>query len=259
MPRFYCPHPSLAASTPAELSDTVVTLDDDQAHHARRVLRLTDGDAVDIFDGQGVVARGVVEHRGKQSDIRITRAARVSRPGPWIGIAVATPKGPRAVEMVNQLSQLGADSYTPLICDRSVVRPGSTRLEQFRRVCIESAKQCGRPYLMRVEPLATLASVMSDPHGLCLITRPAVEDETGSDETTSQALPPMPVDLTAEAEAIVILIGPEGGWTPNELQAAQQAGCQPWTLSHHVLRVETAAAAAVALIRYLSHPPTLRL
>ncbi len=261
MPRFYCPQwpvsdtTTLGAKLPRGdtrfLSGVVVALDADQAHHAQRVLRLQPGDVVEVFDGRGTVGSGQLELSSGRVSARITQAKRVVPPQPTIDIAAAAPKGPRAGDMVNQLSQLGATKYLPLRTSRSVAHPGPGRLQQLARVAIESAKQCARAHLMAIDPLTTLNAVLLDAidqYDLRLIaTAPSTPD---SDPPA--AMPPGFDDRLNSAKRILVLIGPEGGWTDQERQAAQQARCVPWSLGPHVLRVETAAAAAVGVLRYLA-------
>ncbi len=210
-----------------------------------RVLRLREGDAVELFDGRGTTAQGEIEFQGSQALVRLTETRKAPPPQPRVHVAAALPKGTRAKDMVNQLGQLGADQLTPLLTEHSVTDPRAGKLGQLERVAIESAKQCGRAYLMRVCPPQSFKDVLAQPHGLCLFAdtaQPATPGGVG-DAIAKQI---------AEAKDVLILIGPEGGWSDEERRMANDAGAVAWSLGPHTLRVETAAAAAVAVARYLT-------
>lgn len=239
----------MPAGTPGQplLSGSLVPLDPQQSHHAKRVLRLEANDPVELFDGQGTVGRGVIVAEPSGFMVRLTELHTIPPLTPTINIAAATPKGPRAGEMVNQLSQLGADRYIPLHTHRGIVRPKASRIEHLMRVAIESAKQSQRAYLMAINQSETLTTVLDQPYDLRLIAQPT------SPHTTQQTLAQL-AGRIASAKRILILIGPEGGWTDDELQTAQQAGCLAWRLGPNVLRVETAATTAVAIARHMAQP-----
>jgi len=246
MHRFYCPDPPLKALKPVNLSEAAVELDRDQTHHAQKSLRLAPGNTVGIFDGRGTVATGQIQYKSNRAWIRITTIREIPPLQPVIHIASAVPKGPRAGDMMNQLGQLGADRYTPLQTTRSVVHPRPGKLEQFARIAIESAKQSNRAYLMKIDPLTTLDTVLAQPHDLCRIAHLA-----SPTQPPVQGAPTI-TDRINRSKNALILIGPEGGWTDEEYQAAINANCVPWRLGPNILRIETAAPAAVAIMRSLA-------
>ena len=251
MHRFYhaeLPKPDKPSDIPlagSALSDCSqpVKLDKEQSHHLRRVLRLAPGDTIELLDGNGAVARGVIEDCHDQATVRISEVVLVPPARPTLDLAVCMPKGPRADDMVNQLSQLGVDRLIPLLTQRSVVKPGPGRLDRFRRAAIVSVKQCGRPYLMHIDSPAPVADLLGGDYDLKLIADPAAEPVTDT-----------PIRV-GKAGRILVLIGPEGGWTESESEAAAQSGCIGWSFATHVLRIETAATAAAAIVRHLTHQP----
>jgi 16S rRNA (uracil1498-N3)-methyltransferase len=240
MARFYVP--DLPGPRPGEAD--LVALDDEQSHHARRVLRLREGDEVELFNGAGLVARGRVEAgaaqpgRGARVLVRVLEARLVEADRPRVEIAAAIPKGPRAQDMVEQLSQAGADRLIPLLTERSVVDPRPGKVERFGRIAIESAKQCGRAHVLIVEPPASLEQVLRRQCDVRLLASP------GADAA-------LEVRGVAAAASVLVLIGPEGGWTDAERDQAMRAGCRGWSLGPHVMRIETAAVVAAALVRYV--------
>jgi 16S rRNA (uracil1498-N3)-methyltransferase len=234
-PRFHCP----AIGDPG----SAAMLEAEQARHAARVLRLREGDGVELFDGCGRVARGViVTARRDAVAVQVVSAARIEPDTPAVDMAVALPKGPRVEDMVNQLAQVGVDRLVPLRAARATVEPRDAKLDRLRRVAMDAARQSRRAWAMTIDEPATLTSVLSGSHDLRLIAQPGA--------TAS------PHRLTAAGlSRVLVLIGPEGGWTDQELAATATAGCLPWRLGPHVMRIETAAVVAAALMRYLTMPP----
>lgn len=251
-PRFFCP--TLGAASLSEspvATELLCTLDHDETRHARKVLRLSEGDRVELFDGHGRLADAQLSAFEKSRDgfmavcrVREVRSAAEARPR--ITVASAVPKGPRAEAMVNQLGQLGADVFVPVRCGRSAVEPGGGKIERYEKAALASAKQSGRPWLMRVEPMADLADVLRGSGaaaGVKLLLDPRGETMAG-----------LATQLES-AEKVVVLIGPEGGWTDTELAAADAAGFLRWCINDNVLRIEAAATAAVSVLRYLAAGP----
>lgn len=201
-------------------------VDDGDRHHLERVLRLRPGDPVVASDGLGGHRACRLGDRGSgvlepDGEIGLDPA-----PVPPITICFAVPKGERPELVVQKLTELGVDRIVPFLAARSVVRwdadraAGNTR--RLRRVAREAAMQCHRTRLPVVEDLRTFADVAAEPGA-------ALAD--GGGDPPSLALP-------------VLLVGPEGGWSPEEAAVdLPRVGLGP-----HVLRAETAAiAAAVAL------------
>ena len=165
--RFFCP--PLPDPPPPE---TQVHLDEQQAHHAQRVLRLKVGEAVELFDGCGRVGRGVIQSGGDKLIVKLTELHAVDPPQPALDLAVAIPKGPRADDMVNQLGQLGVDRLIALHTQRSVVDPRQMKLKRFAKLAVESARQSGRAFVMQIAQPASLAQVLTMDHDLRLVATP---------------------------------------------------------------------------------------
>ncbi len=210
----------------------VLELSDEESRHARGVLRLRVGEAVELLDGAGTVAAGVVAESGRVVRVKLSTMHRVAPLRPRVCIACAMPKGPRAADMVNQLSQLGVDELVPLRCERSVVDPGQGKVDRLGRAAVQSAKQCGRAWFMTVTEPMDFHRALELPGARRLLAL------AGGAELT-----------TGDGADLRIFIGPEGGFTAGETQAAMHAGCVPVSLGPFVLRIETAAVAAAAILR----------
>jgi 16S rRNA (uracil1498-N3)-methyltransferase len=200
-------------------------LSDADEHHLRRVLRVRDGDELTIADGTGRWrrARAGAEIEPLSANCVEPVAA------PEIAVAFAVVKGDRPEFIVQKLTELGVDRVVPFVAARSVVRWEPDKAERnimrLRRVAREAAMQCRRARLPLVEPLARFDDVIAREGA-------AIADLDG--EVPTLAHP-------------TLVIGPEGGWTDDERVAARaRVGLAP-----HVLRAETAAIAAGALLTAL--------
>jgi 16S rRNA (uracil1498-N3)-methyltransferase len=238
LPRFFCP--SLPVSQGGQVSDAPCALDKAESHHARNVLRLSVGDAVELFDGRGSFATASIKQfDAGRAVCRVDAVQHAPAVGPSLTIASAVPKGPRADAMVDQLSQLGVDRFIPLSAEHSVAVPKPSKIEKFSRAAVESAKQCGRRWLMCIDRPISPAEVWSDKsYGLKLLAAPS-----------GDPLADLPDRLRACGD-VLVLIGPEGGWGADELASAREAGCVMWSIAPNILRIETAATAAAAILRY---------
>lgn len=200
------------------------TLSPADRHHLERVRRVRTGDPVVVSDGSGRWREGTL---GGAGAVDVTGDVQVDdRPAPPITVAFALTKGERPELAVQKLTELGVDVIVPFTAARSVVRWDAQRadgnVERLRRVAREAAMQCRRSWLPEVAPLGTFATVSALPDA-------ALADAGGA--------PP-------SLQRPTVLIGPEGGWDDEE------RACELPTvgLGEHVLRAETAAMAAAALL-----------
>ncbi len=220
-----------------------VELDRDQSRHALRVLRLSVGDHLQLLDGRGAVASATVAgEAGGRVACAVVSVQRVRPTVPRLTVCSAIPKGPRGDAMVNDLAQLGADMLVPMRTARSVVHPGGPKLERYRKQSAEAAKQCGRAWFMEVAALTRFEEALAGHDGAAV--RLLADPEGAPTAALTSRL--------AGATSVVVLIGPEGGFTPAEAASAASAGFVPWRFAEHVLRVETACSAAVAVLRALA-------
>lgn len=233
---------------PASFDTATIELSRDESQHLAGVLRKSPGDVVEIFDGHGNSAEAVVETADKRTArLRILR--RLPTPLavlPFIELATAVPKGDRASWLIEKATELGADAWTPLLLTRSVVDPGEGKLAKLRQTVIAACKQCGRNRLLEINATRSWSDWLSAAarrHTL-VVAHPsgASAAATLQNLSSSDRTPP----------SIAIVIGPEGGFTDVEIAAAVEAGAHIVNLGPHILRLETAAIAALSWLRLAS-------
>jgi 16S rRNA (uracil1498-N3)-methyltransferase len=227
------------------IDQEMVELPAGESHHALGVLRLKDGATVEVFDGRGGRAAGMltVIGRGKAAARITVRHEKIDRPLPWVTLAFAPPKGNRLDWLLEKAAELGVAQLCPIIFERSVVRPELSEHARARwqAVCISAAKQCGAAFLPEILPPASLADFLATP-------RP--------DLGILGHLSGLPLkDAWPQGrpvKTVAILVGPEGDFTDAERDLAVSAGFIPARLGHFILRVETAAIALLAAVATLA-------
>ncbi len=234
--RFYVPGDWILEST--------AVLPHDQAHHLRHVLRLQNGDPVEIFDGEGTGYSGKVRHSGDETLVEdLTRLRAPEEHQPSLVLAQALIKADKFEWVLQKGTELGVSEFIPLetqFCDVRIPESRiAGRMERWRRIVREASRQSCRfsvPEIRRPTSLANLLSLedLSRLKGLFLY-----ENAPGS---WDGSIPP--------AGGYVLCIGPEGGWHSTEADAAAKAGFDSFNLGPRILRAETAALAAVTLLQF---------
>jgi len=223
------------------ISGRTAKLAGQEAHHLIHVMRASPGSRVILFDGSGSEFTARVERVGRaEVELAILSQATVDRESsPELTLGVALPKGDRQRWLVEKTVELGVRRFVPLATARSVSQAGPNALARLRRTVIEASKQCGRNRLMEIaEPESWpdfLAATQAAP---CrLLAHPA-------DETRQSPAPRIPEKLDTAALAV----GPEGGFTPDEVAQATASGWRAIDLGPRILRVETAAILLIATV-----------
>lgn len=232
-PRFFCPDGLLPASD--------MPLPAAVAHHAERVLRLAVGDPVTLFDGQGGECAASILAFGKQPLARLGPRLAIERESPLqITLVQALASGDKMDWVVQKAVELGVAAVQPVAAERSVLKLAGERADKrvahWQQVAVAACEQSGRNRVPVVGEILPLAKYLARPFdGTRLILAP------GADGALARKARP--------SRPLAILIGPEGGWSPAELDLAARAGCAPLALGPRVLRTETAGLAALAAMQ----------
>jgi 16S rRNA (uracil1498-N3)-methyltransferase len=218
------------------LAPGLVEVQGPEAHHLAAVCRVRPGDLVCLFNGDGHEYPAEV-HAVARRGVTLMVAG-VESPARELGyrleVAAPLPKGDRAQFLVEKLTELGVTALVPLRTRRSVVHPRETKLEKLERYVIEASKQCGRNVLMRIEGL-------SDWEEYCRRDQlPAARRVAHPSAASGQLVGPCTGDTA-------LAVGPEGGFTDEEIDVARAAGWQVVGLGPRILRVETAALVLTVL------------
>lgn len=227
-----------------------IALPEPAAQHLLRVLRLREGDACVLFNGDGNDYPARVTVAGKRGgEVEILGSEPVDNESPLrITLVQGIARGEKMDLVLQKATELGVDRIVPVNSERSEVKLDGERLERrvahWRAVLASACEQCGRARLPRLDAPVALASVggLLDPGGLRLTLDPQ----------GAHALPGLAPRLPADGSGtVVVAVGPEGGWAPRDRDRLQAAGFEGLRLGPRVLRTETAGLAAIAALQAL--------
>ena len=218
---------------PEQVSDGAIDLRGPEAEHALRSKRVRVGDEIEAIDGRGLVLRCRVDAASKRGlTLGVIGREEVEPVRPLVRVWSATPKGQRLDKMIDMLGQVGAASWAPLDTKLGVVDPGANKIDRMHRIAVEAAKQCGRAHVMEISAKLDFEQTLRAADGEAIV----MADVSGG------ALEP------TGRETVRLLVGPEGGFLPVEINAARAAGAQVVRLGPHAMRIETAAIVGVAMV-----------
>ena len=238
----------------ALIPGSVVELPRDTAAHLAKVLRARSGDELVVFNGDGREFTGAIEAvRGSRVSASIGAARSIDRESPFqLTLVQCIPRGDRMDFIVQKATELGVLRIVPVLSQRSVVRldeaQAASKQAHWRAVAVSACEQCGRNRLPGVEPPQPLLSYLGAmaPSGTDRMLRLVLEPERARQAQREAR----PIDSGAPAASgAQIAIGPEGGFTPEELEVFDLSGFSRVSLGPRVLRTETAAIAAVAVLQ----------
>jgi 16S rRNA (uracil1498-N3)-methyltransferase len=272
MHRFYIP--------PENWNPDVLVLIGSEAHHARNVLRMQRGDKAVLFNGRGhEITAEIVDLANAEVRFRKLHEAESPALRCRITLGQAIPKGKNMELIVQKAVEIGASEIAPLISERTIVdldpKEGAQKQVKWQQVAIEAAKQCGQNWLPQVRAPRRLKDFFADSVAAVYDRRINLSDAhraplqfdlrlIGSLQPGAQHLKKILADYSTERRSaegairrgehlptsVLMLIGPEGDFTPAELALARQHGCQPITLGPIILRVETAAIYCLSILSY---------
>ena len=228
-----------------------------EAHHLSRVLRVRPGETILCFDGQGRQMEAVVQDVGPGRLLLEAGPLQRVPPAPWaVHLGVAIPGQGKLEEIVSSSTQLGVSAVIPMRTERTVVRFTADRFKQktehLRRVCVETAKQCGIGLLPEIRPVTPWNKVLASFPEYHRVLLAAVD---GPHEDWRTAVAPFPKSVPGTEREIgiryLLLVGPEGDFSPEEIRQASEAGARLVGLGPLVLRCETAVVAALSTLNFL--------
>lgn len=247
--RFYAPPSAFA---PDEKS---LTLSAEETRHARDVLRLQSGHEIYVFDGAGREFQCVIESIERNStQLSVVAEVEPVRPESTLNLtlAIALLKNEKFDLVIQKATELGVTRIVPLIAERADIRlrdRKDARVIRWQRIAHEAAKQSGRASVPEVAAPLTL-------HSLLIVL--AAQQEKSSDdvlrllfsERCGRSLAEATGSMAGRPVKIVLMVGPEGGWTDREIELACESGCEIVTLGGRILRAETAGITVVALLQH---------
>lgn len=222
-----------------------LTLTGENAHHAGRVLRLRPGEAVTLCDGAGMDYDCTVETVEKDEVVCLVQASHPAETEPKqrMTLFMALPKGDKMEFIVQKAVELGVSEIVPYLSENCVSRPEKTgkKVERWRKIAAEAAKQCGRgclPCVAEVVPVGeAIARAAQSETALFFYEN---EKQTGLKQVLDHGV----------GRTVALMVGPEGGFAPAEAEQAKQAGLTSVSLGTRILRCETAPVAALAAVLY---------
>ena len=240
MPKFFV--------TKDNIGDNSIYIDGDDARHIARSLRMAVGDSVTVSDGEGNEYSAVLTRiRDDRVDARITESYRSpAEPPVSITLFMAYPKGDKLETVIQKAVELGASRIVPFESSRCVKRPSSDKAEaksvRLSRIALEAAKQCGRGIIPAVALPVSFKEALAEASDADL---PLFCYEAEDGRSIKEVL-----DSVTSCATVSVMVGSEGGFSPDEADAARNAGMISVGLGPRILRCETAPDYALSAISY---------
>ena len=241
MPRFFVDK--------TQISDHTVVLTGDDAYHVSRSLRMAPGEEIIVSDGEGTDYRAVLtrftENTAEASVL--SSAPSQNEPPVYIRLYQGYPKGDKLETVIQKAVELGASEIVPFISSRCVKRPAEEKTEKIllrqNRIAHEAAKQCGRGRLPQVRACLSFAEMLKQATADATAFFCYEDEQALSLKAALQALP-------SSVRKISVIVGSEGGFSPEEAADAREAGAVSVGLGHRILRCETAPTVAFPAVMY---------
>jgi 16S rRNA (uracil1498-N3)-methyltransferase len=242
---------------PEKSRESLIELSDREFHHASNVLRLREGERVAALDGQGSELSCTVEKIGKRGiTLRVCQRNTVP-PLPYqITLLQALPKGKAMEGIVQKAAELGAFRVVPIMAERTVTQidPESSggKLEKWNWIAIDAIKQCGSPWLPQIDEPATPAQYLARAERSEFHLLASLQDDARHPRIP---LRDFQQEKGRKPTSVSVWVGPEGDFTPAEINAIRGAGAVPITLGQLILRSDTAAIYCLSILNYELQAP----
>jgi 16S rRNA (uracil1498-N3)-methyltransferase len=234
---------------PDDLKQSIVTIGGNEARHMGKVLRLKPGMTVGLSDGYGMQGEARIRTLTRNQVVLevLRRFPSRREPSGELVVAQALLKDQKMDLLLRQLTELGMTRWLPFISERSVPQPDerrqASRTSRWERIAREAVKQCRRGRIPELSPVGRLDDVLRE--------APHFDTRILFWERARQALPLMADSGPGGSLRILVIVGPEGGFSDEEATAAEQTGFRLATLGPRILRAETATVAACTLVQHL--------
>ncbi len=226
------------------IGDDSIVISGEEFHHIIHVFRKKVDEEILLTNGKGVLSKATIASiRKKELTVNIleTREEKISQPE--IAVAFSLLKNKHDSLIVEKLTELGVKEFFPLITERTVRQPSKNTLDKFIKIAISAIKQCDNAYLPKIHEFSTLKVLIDKLKKMH--KQPLVALETGEHQLLTNFVPEF------NEQELCIIFGPEGGFSPTEINLLHQEKIPTFTLGNHILRAETAATTpAPQLLRF---------
>lgn len=224
-----------------ELEKDIVVLSPEESHHLARVLRVQVGQDMVLFDGRGNVAEAVIEAVSKSAvEVRVASRERVPPPAVQIDLIQAVPKPDRWDLVMQKAVELGVSNICPVLTQHTEFRPNEKKVARWQKIVLNAAQQCEVRWLPTLQALQSFEAMLPELDSYDLVLIGSLFDGT-------KPFRDIPM---AGKKKVAMLIGPEGDFSPEEVEAAVQAGAVPVSFGDRILRTETAAIFGLSVLAY---------
>ncbi|HUK56014.1 MAG TPA: 16S rRNA (uracil(1498)-N(3))-methyltransferase [Nitrospiria bacterium] len=237
------------------LHENQISLTGDLAHHLRDVLRCRPGEVVNLVDEKQTRYRAALSQVTKKQIIAkiLQKEAASARPTVSVTLAQAVLKGDKMDWVVQKATELGVNAILPVVSERTIARPRAERKfrqrDRWQKIAKEASQQCGRLDIPPVRPMVSLDELFKNPPDVSLNLLPWEQEQNQSLKAALTAFFPCGPSGRA-GDSILVLIGPEGGFTSPEIEEARKTGWVSVSLGPRILRAETAGLAVLAILQY---------
>ena len=226
-----------------QIYDDSTTVVGSEHHHLRNVLRLELGETIRIIDGEGSVITATISKI--ETELTFTKIEKLEyhdRTTPSITLFQGIPKHDKMELILQKTTELGVTQIVPIITERSLQKPSKSRLERWHRIMLSATKQCGRAWIPELNEIQTLQGCLDAIHTYdCAVIFWEIESERHIQSVLRKH---------PEVKTIALIVGPEGGFTDDEVKDIIEKGCIPVKIGSTILRTETAAIAGMAMTVY---------
>jgi 16S rRNA (uracil1498-N3)-methyltransferase len=228
---------------PTQIQKDLGVITDQEARHISMVLRLKPGNTIELFDGEGMVYRAEITTINKATvEAKIMTGQHHHEEPPFLSVAQALVKGNKMDLIIQKATELGVSEFWPTINQHcAVTSTSASQISRWQRIAHESCKQCNRPTPMLIHAAVPLPKFLAQTKDLSTKILLWEDEET---KTLHD------IDLQAP-EHILLLIGPEGGFSEQEAKSSIIHGFKPVSLGSQILRAETAAIASISILQFL--------